>query len=69
MLWFWLLVLLIVLALLAWPTWPYTRERGFYARGGSWPYVPSAFAIMLAVLLLILFWFGFIIIWWPWVPY
>lgn len=64
--WFWLLFVLIVLAVLAWPDWVYTRERWVYSRGGRWPYVPTATAVLVAILILLLFWFGIIAISWPW---
>jgi len=64
--WFWLLILLLVFAVLALPTWPYTRDRGLYRRRGMWPYGPSAAGFGAALLVLLLFWLGFIVIAWPW---
>ena len=58
--WFWILVLFVVLALLGLPAWPYSR--------GRWNYGPSGAAIIVALLVLIAFWFGFLAIWWPWAP-
>lgn len=60
--WFWIVVLLLFLFILAWPAWPYTRGRGIYGRGGGWPYVPSGVAFTLALLVLLLFWLGQIVI-------
>lgn len=60
--WFWFLVFLFLLFLLAWPAWPYTRGRGIYRLGGAWPYVPSGTAFTLALLILLLFWLGMIVI-------
>ncbi len=65
-LWFWLLVVVLLIAVFAWPTWPYTRQRGIYRRGGRWPYAPSLLAAILFVLVLLLFWLGFLGVWWPW---
>ncbi|MEX2617434.1 MAG: hypothetical protein WD767_15180 [Alphaproteobacteria bacterium] len=64
--WFWLLMLLLLAVILAWPTWPYTYERGVYRRGGYWRYGPSAAAAATAALILILFWLGLLVIAWPW---
>lgn len=67
--WFWFLLLLLVIVLFAWPTWPYTRDRWVYRRPGYWPYAPSGLAAVLAILLLLLFWLGLLVIWWPWYAY
>ena len=64
--WFWLLVILVLIATFAWPSWPYTRERGIYRRGGSWRYAPSGFAAAFALLILLLFWLGILAVAWPW---
>ncbi len=64
--WFWFLILLLIVTIFAWPTWPYTRERWPYQRGGGWTYAPSGLAFALALILVILFWLGFVAIWWPW---
>lgn len=63
--WFWMLVLLLVLAFFAWPSWPYTRDRRVYRRGGGWAYGISAAAVVAALLLAGLFWLGLIVIWMP----
>ncbi|MFP3942699.1 MAG: hypothetical protein ACLFWF_02330 [Alphaproteobacteria bacterium] len=60
--WFWFVVFLLVLFILAWPAWPYTRGRWVYRRPGAWPYVPSGAAFTLALLVLLLFWLGLIVI-------
>ncbi len=60
--WFWIVVLLLFVFIVAWPTWPYTRGQGIYGRGGAWPYVPSGVAFTLALLVLLLFWLGLIVI-------
>lgn len=65
-LWFWLLMILLLFAVLAWPTWPYTHERWVYRRGGGWRYAPAGTAALLVVLILFLFWLGIIAIAWPW---
>lgn len=64
--WFWLIVLLLFFMVFAWPTWPYTHERWVYRRGGSWRYAPSAAAFVGALLILLFFWLGMIIIALPW---
>lgn len=64
--WFWIVLFLLLVAVLALPTWPYTRERGVYARGGMWPYGPSALVAGLLILLGVIFWLGLISAWWPW---
>ena len=66
--WFWLFLILLLFAVLGWPSWPHTRERWVYRRGGGWRYAPSGVAALLVVLLLILLWLGLIAIAiaWPW---
>lgn len=64
--WFLLLMLLLVVLIGAWPTWPYTYTRSPYTRGGGWRYAPSGAAAAVALLLLLFFWLGLIAIWWPW---
>lgn len=66
--WFWFLVILLLFAVFAWPTWPYTRERWLYRRGGRWRYAVSGASAATAFLVLLLFWFGFLVIAWPWMP-
>lgn len=65
--WFWLIVILLLVAVLAWPTWPYTRERWPYTTG--YAYGPSAAAAAVALFLLLLFWLGILAIWVPWAAY
>jgi len=65
-LWFWFLILLFFIAVLALPTWPYTRNRGIYRRTGMWPYAPAGAALGLAILVLLFVWLGVIVIAWPW---
>jgi hypothetical protein len=60
--WFWLLIILILFAIFALPTWPYTRSRRGYGRPG-WRYIPSGVAALLAVLLLMMLWLGLIAAW------
>lgn len=62
--WFWIFLLLI--AVLAWPTWPHTRDRRFYRSDNSWRYAPSVTAALLAALMILLFWIGLLAIRWPW---
>ena len=64
--WFWFWVLLLFLVIATWPTWPYTRERWPYTRGGGYRYGPSAAAAFVALLILLFFWLGLIAIAWPW---
>jgi len=64
--WFWFLVLLLLLAIFAWPVWPYTRVFRIYQRSGHWPYVPSGVAFTIALILLLLFWLGWILVAIPW---
>ena len=63
--WFWLLFILIVFAFAAAP-WGYTRNRWPNRYGGAYRYYPSAGAGLGAFLILLLFWFGLIVIAWPW---
>lgn len=67
--WFWVIMLLVLLAILAWPIWPYTRDRWPYRYGNWHGYLPAFTAIALIFLIFLLFWFGMIVIWWPWVAY
>jgi len=62
--WFWLIVVLVLVAILAWPTWPYTRSRWPYTAG--YDYALSAAAVFLVFFLLLLFWLGALAVWWPW---
>lgn len=64
--WFWLLMILLLFSILAWPTWPYTHERRVYRRGGGWRYAPSGTAAGAALLILLFFWLGLLVIAWPW---
>lgn len=64
--WFWLILVLLLIMVFAWPTWPYTRDRGVYRRGGAWRYGLSGAAGGGVALLLLLFWFGIIFIAVPW---
>ena len=59
---FWLLVIFLIVAILAWPTWPYTRDRWPYRRGGLYRYAASGAAAAFAFLLLILSLLGMIAI-------
>lgn len=67
LLWFLIIVFLFLFLIAAWPSWPYTRERWPYSRGGNWRYAPSGGAALFIVLVFVLFWLGLIsVIWWPW---
>jgi hypothetical protein len=66
--WFWALLLLLLVAVFAWPSWPYTRDRGLYRDPGR-RYAPSGVALVIALLLLLFVWFGLLTIWWPWAAY
>ncbi|AVX04868.1 hypothetical protein [Maritalea myrionectae] len=61
---FWLFLLLLVV--IGWPSWPYTRERWPYKHGGNYRYAVSGMAAALAILFWMLFWFGLVAIAWPW---
>ena len=65
-LFFWLLLILIVVALFAWSSWGYTRQRWPYRYGGGYRYYPSGAAGLAVILILLLFWLGIIAIAWPW---
>lgn len=65
-LWFWLIIICLVIAIFALPTWPYTRNRGVYRRPRRWRYAPSGLALIVGILILFLFWWGILAIWWPW---
>ncbi|MEJ2375894.1 MAG: DUF3309 family protein [Pseudolabrys sp.] len=54
--WFWVMLILFALMLAAVPTWPYSRSWGYGASGG---------AFVALLLILGLFWFGFLAVWWP----
>lgn len=58
--WFWIMVFLLLVAIFAWPAWPYSRER--------WGYGPSGASFVVFLVVLAAFWFGFVAVWWPWVP-
>lgn len=64
--WFWLIIVLLLVAVFAWPSWPYTREREFYRRDGGWRYAPSGAAFVALMIILLLFWLGMIAITLPW---
>lgn len=64
-LFFWLWIMLIVVAVAALPGWGYTRERWPY-RNPRYRYYPAAASLLVALLVLLLFWLGFIAIAWPW---
>ena len=66
--WFWILVILAITIILAWPAWPHTRERWPYTSGGGFAYGPSALAAGLLLLLLLIIWLGAITVWLPWLP-
>ncbi len=66
-LWFWLILLLLFVAVAAAP-WDYTRDRWPYREGGAYRYYPSAGALLAVVVILLLFWLGFIVIALPWAP-
>ncbi len=50
------LVLLFVLAILSVPAWPYSR---------AWGYFPSAIFTVLVLLLLLLWYLGYLTLWYP----
>lgn len=64
--WFWVLMALIFCAAATWPTWPFTRDRWLYRRGGAWRYVPTGVIIAVIAMLLLLVWLGVIRLTWPW---
>lgn len=64
-LWFWAIILLLLIVVFAWPSWPYTRERGLY-RTEAYRYYPSGIAAALAILLLLLIWLGIVAVARPW---
>lgn len=64
--WFLLLVFLVVFAIATAPGWDYTRERRPYRYGGRYRYYPVAGAGLGIVMILLLFWLGYIAILWPW---
>lgn len=66
--WFWFLIFLLIVTVFSCPTWAYTRERWMYRYGGGWRYAPSGVAVILLIFILLLFWLGFLVIWWPWYP-
>ncbi|SDY86949.1 DUF3309 family protein [Citreimonas salinaria] len=63
---FWLVVVLLLITVFAWPTWPYTYERGVYRRGGRWRYAPSGASAAAVLVILLLFWLGLVVITLPW---
>lgn len=64
--WFWIALFLIVFAVFAWPTWPYTRERWPYRYGRGWSYVPALSAIAVFLLVFFLAWIGALAVAYPW---
>ncbi|ARU00694.1 hypothetical protein LOKVESSMR4R_01375 [Yoonia vestfoldensis] len=63
---FWFLIILLMIAVFAWPSWPHTRERRFYRRDNRWRYGPSLGAALGAALIILLVWLGLLVLWWPW---
>ncbi len=59
MFWFWLLIIMILLLVALLPPWPYMRERDL----GYWP---SGVALAVILLLLFLWWIGWVAVWSPW---
>jgi len=58
MFWFWILVIMVLLLIVLLPIWPYMREREL----GYWP---SAAALAAILLILILWYAGWVAIWSP----
>ncbi len=58
MFWIWIIILLIGLLIVLLPPWPYMQERDL-------GYGPSAIAFTLILLILLLWWLGFIALWTP----
>lgn len=58
-LWFWLLLVLLLVAVAALPSWPYSRR---------WGWGPSGGALIAFLVFLGLIWFDFLAIWRPWGP-
>lgn len=63
--WFWFLVLLLVIMIVALPSWPYSQRRW----GPRWGYAPSGLAFIIFWLIVLLFWFGWLGVRWPWTGY
>ena len=59
--WLWtvVLVLLIVFLILALPIWPFSRVWGYY---------PSGLITAALIVLLLLTFFGYLTLWYPWAP-
>lgn len=56
---FWILLLLLVLLIAALPTYPYSRD---------WGYWPGGILLAFLILWLVLIYFGMVAFWWPWAP-
>lgn len=54
-----ILLLLLILMLALVPTWPYSRRWGYY---------PGAIVGALLLLWILLIWFGYVAVWYPWRP-
>lgn len=61
MVWFGFLIFMFLIFLVLLPPWPYMRERDF-------GYAPSLMALAVVLGLLLLWWFGLIVMWHPWRP-
>ena len=60
--WFWVLVLLLIVTVFAWPSWPHTRVWWPHRWGGRWPYFTSFLALVAILVILFLGWFGYVLI-------
>ena len=56
--WFWVLIGLFILFLLALPSWPYSR--------GRWGFGYSGAALLILLIIIALVWWGWFSLWWPW---
>ena len=58
--WFWILLIFLLLAVAAWPIWPYAQR---------WGYAPSLIGVAGFLIIIVMFWIGLLVVWWPWVGY
>ena len=57
--WTFLLIILILALILAYPAWPYSR---------AWGYVPTGVVTAVLILILLLAFLGYVTLWYPWAP-
>lgn len=60
--WFWVIIFLLLTTIFTWPAWPYTRNFWTYRNGTKWSYSFPLSAVALLITILLLSWFGLVLI-------